>query len=148
MNCCKVSGLTKVSFSHSFLGSVCFCHKLEPRLFILSGEFKNRVGREVLTQTKDQTKFRIQQMGQPSSLCRLMRRFCLWSTVVYRAKVTKLCLLWRWPMEWEETYHFLYRKASDTEGLSGVRSTTFTFVEKPTEKKTHLEINLQLLKHF
>lgn len=34
MNGCKVSGLTKVSFSRSFLGTVCFCHKLEPRLFI------------------------------------------------------------------------------------------------------------------
>lgn len=30
MNCYKVSGLTKVSFSCSFLGTVCFCHKLGP----------------------------------------------------------------------------------------------------------------------
>lgn len=117
MNCYKVSGLTKVSFSRSFLGTVCFCHKLGPVCVYLSGPLKSRGGSTHQNESSD--KMKNWTNGQPSSLCRQMRRFCLGSTVVHRANASKPSLLWRWPLKGEERYHFLYSKTSDRDACQG-----------------------------
>lgn len=140
MNCYKVSGLTKVSFSRSFLGTVCFCHKLGPVCVYLSGPLKSRGGSTHQNESSD--KMKNWTNGQPSSLCRQMRRFCLGSTVVHRANASKPSLLWRWL--WRERRDTIFFTAKLVTGMP-VRGQVYNFHflggRYTTEKKTHLEVS-------
>lgn len=97
----------------------------------------------MLTQTKDQTKLRVEQMGNQVPYAGKWGDFAcgpLWS--IGQQWPSLLCCeddLW---IERRNTI-FSVEKLVTQEALSGLRCTTFTF----EEKKTHLEINLQLLKH-